>query len=274
MEGVMRSDPADLLRIDNAKIVYGRAVEAVRDMSLRVPEGRIVALLGTNGAGKSTLLKAISGVLPYEGGEVVSGSIKLRDQSLVGLRSDAIVRLGAVLVPEGRRLFGRLTVRENLTMGGFTRSQGDVSATFDKVMSLFPPLQNKLARVSGLLSGGEQQMVAVGRALMADPRLLMLDEPSLGLAPMIFEEIFRALRRLRDEQGMTILLIEQNAQLALSLADHAYIMENGSLVLEGRAEELADNPLIRSLYLGLNEDGARRSLKDQAPTRARVRWPA
>jgi branched-chain amino acid transport system ATP-binding protein len=269
----MSQPPRDLLRIDNAKIVYGRAVEAVRDMSLRAPEGQIVALLGTNGAGKSTLLKAISGILSSEGGEVVNGDISFEGQSLVGLRSDAIVRMGIALVPEGRRLFARLTVRENLMMGGFTRKQGDLQQSFDKVMALFPPLRDKLERISGLLSGGEQQMVAVGRALMADPHMLMLDEPSLGLAPMIFEEIFRALRRLRDEQGMTILLIEQNAQLALSLADHAYIMENGKLVLEGPSSELAGNPIIRSLYLGLNENGVRRNLREQAPIRLRARWP-
>jgi branched-chain amino acid transport system ATP-binding protein len=243
-------------------------------MSLRVPEGRIVALLGTNGAGKSTLLKAVSGILASEAGEVVNGTIAFDEQSLIGLRSDAIVRMGIALVPEGRRLFARLTVRENLIMGGFTRSQAELQQAFDNVMALFPPLQNKLDRISGFLSGGEQQMVAVGRALMASPRLLMLDEPSLGLAPMIFEEIFRTLRRLRDEQGMTILLIEQNAELALTFADHAYIMENGSLVLDGPSRELAGNPIVRSLYLGLNEDGARRNLKEQAPTRMRARWPA
>jgi branched-chain amino acid transport system ATP-binding protein len=271
----MRLPPSrEMLRIDNARIVYDKAVEAVRDMSLSIAEGGIVALLGTNGAGKSTMLKAISGILRSEGGEVVGGEISFEGHSLINLRPDAIVRRGIALVPEGRRLFAKLTVRENLMMGGYTCKQADLGGSFDRIMSLFPELENKLNRTSGFLSGGEQQMVAVGRALMADPRLLMLDEPSLGLAPLVFEKIFRSLRRLRDEQNMTILLIEQNAKLALSLADHAYIMENGRLVLEGSAMGLADNPLIRSLYLGLAEDGARRNLREQTHSRLRQRWPA
>jgi branched-chain amino acid transport system ATP-binding protein len=263
-----------MLQIRNARILYGRAIEAVRDVSLDVAKGRVVALLGTNGAGKSTILKAVTGLLASEDGEVVSGSVTFEGQSLLGQRPDAVMRHGIALVPEGRRLFTKLTVRDNLVMGGFIRSRGDFSAGLDSVIALFPALGNKLDRTAGFLSGGEQQMVAIGRALLSGPRLLMLDEPSLGLAPLIVEEIFASLRRLRDERGLTILVIEQNARLALSLADDGYILENGRIMLDGTAAELAANPVIRSLYLGMTDGGTRHNLRDTAPMRQRVRWPA
>jgi len=263
-----------MLQIRNARILYGRAIEAVRDVSLDVGQGRVVALLGTNGAGKSTILKAVTGLLASEDGEVVAGSIAFEGKSLLGQRPDAVMRHGIVLVPEGRRLFTKLTVRDNLIMGGFIRSRGDFSAGLDSVIALFPALANKLDRTAGFLSGGEQQMVAIGRALMSQPRLLMLDEPSLGLAPLIIEEIFAALRRLRDERGLTILVIEQNARLALSLADDGYILENGRIMLDGTAAELAANPTIRALYLGMTDGGTRHNLRDAAPMRQRTRWPA
>ena len=263
-----------MLQIRNARILYGRAIEAVRDVSLDVAKGRVVALLGTNGAGKSTILKAVTGLLASEDGEVVSGAITFEGQSLLGQRPDAVMRHGIALVPEGRRLFTKLTVRDNLIMGGFIRSRGDFSAGLDSVVALFPALANKLDRTAGFLSGGEQQMVAIGRALLSGPRLLMLDEPSLGLAPLIIEEIFASLRRLRDERGMTILVIEQNARLALSLADDGYILENGRIMLDGTAAELAANPIIRSLYLGMTDGGTRHNLRDAAPMRQRTRWPA
>lgn len=262
-----------MLDLSDIRILYGRAIEAVRGVSMRVDAGEIVALLGANGAGKSTLLKAISGLLASEQGEVVAGDIRFEGASLVGLRADDVMRRGVALVPEGRRLFARLTVRENLVMGGFTRGGDDVSAGMAAVLSLFPALSNKLERTAGFLSGGEQQMVAIGRALMSGPRLLLLDEPSLGLAPLVVAEIFRTLRRLRDERGLTILVIEQNASLALDLADRGYVMENGRIVLNGKAAALAADPMIRSLYLGLSQGGERRSLRDSTPMRARARWP-
>lgn len=263
-----------MLELSDIRILYGRAIEAVRGVSLNVEQGEIVALLGANGAGKSTILKAVSGLLSSESGEIVAGRAEFEGASLAGSRADEVMRHGIALVPEGRRLFARLTVRENLVMGGFTRSGADVAAGMEAVLSLFPALSNKLDRISGFLSGGEQQMVAIGRALMSGPRLLLLDEPSLGLAPLVVAEIFRTLRRLRDERGLTILVIEQNASLALDLADRGYVMENGRIVLDGAAKTLADDPMIRSLYLGLSQEGERRSLREAAPMRARARWPS
>ncbi len=263
-----------MLAIRNVRILYGGAIEAVHDVSLDVAAGSIVTLLGTNGAGKSTTLNAVSGLLASDGGAVVAGEVLFEGGSLRGLRPDQVMRRGIALVPEGRRLFPRLTVRENLVMGGFSRPAAGFATALARVLGLFPPLAGMLERRAGFLSGGEQQMVAIGRALMSGPRLLMLDEPSLGLAPLIVADIFATLRRLRDAHGLTILLIEQNARLALSLADRAFILENGRIVLDGPAAAVAANPMIRALYLGLSQSGGRRSLREAAPARARLRWPA
>ena len=238
-----------MLRIDHLRITYGNAVEAVRDLSLHVPAGGIVALLGANGAGKSTVLKAISGVLASEGGRIAAGTLTFEGAPLHTLRADAAVRRGIVQVPEGRRLFARLTVAENLAIGGFLRSAADRAATLARILDLFPPLRDKLTRAAGLLSGGEQQMVALGRALMAHPRLLMLDEPSLGLAPLIVAEIFRTIANLRT-RGVAILLVEQNARAALDIADEGYVLETGRVRLHGPAANLRDDPQLTALYLG------------------------
>jgi len=263
-----------MLELRKTRIVYGRAIEAVREASLNVVQGEIVALLGANGAGKSTTLKAISGLLGSESGEVVSGEALFEGRNLSGLRADEVTRLGVALVPEGRRLFAKLTVRENLVMGAITQPRADFGVALEAILALFPALSDKLDRTAGFLSGGEQQMVAIGRALMSRPRLLLLDEPSLGLAPLVVREIFKSLRRLREERGVTILLIEQNATLALDFADRAYVMENGRILLDGPSERLKADPMIRSLYLGLGDEGLRRNLRQSVSARQRERWPA
>ncbi len=261
-----------MLTLGNLQIVYDKAIEAVRDVSLSVEQGRIVALLGSNGAGKSTVLKGISGVLYPEQGEIVGGSAAFEGQDLTRLPPERIVRLGLVQVPEGRALFDTLTVEENLAMGGFTRSPREAAERLEHVFTLFPRVAERRRQTAGYLSGGEQQMVAIGRALMSRPRLLMLDEPSLGLAPQIIDTIFAAIRRLNREEGLTVLLVEQNAQLALSLADYAYIMENGRVVLDGTPEKLLKNDDVRTFYLGFGEGGKRKSMREVKHYKRRKRW--
>ncbi len=261
-----------MLSVTNLQVTYDRAVEAVRDVSLEVGAGRIVALLGSNGAGKSTVLKAISGVLYPEEGEVTGGSIRYADAALDRCAPHEIVRLGIVQVPEGRRLFDTLTVEENLRMGGYLRPAAQEADAMARAFELFPAIREHRHRTAGYLSGGQQQMVAIGRALMGEPKLLLLDEPSLGLAPLIIEEIFAAIRRLRDERGLTVLLVEQNAKLALSLADYGYILESGRIVLDGTPERLLANDDVQEFYLGVHAGGERRSLRDVKHYKRRKRW--
>lgn len=262
-----------MLTITNLQVYYDRAVEALRDTSLEVHGGQIVALLGSNGAGKSTVLKSICGVLYPEDGEILGGSITYEGNALMGLAPHDIVRRGIVQVPEGRRLFDKLTVEENLLMGGYSRPIGEISAALDQVFALFPDVKQHRSRISGYLSGGQQQMVAIGRALMSRPRLLLLDEPSLGLAPQIIAEIFSAIRRLRGEQNMTVLLVEQNAQLALSVADYGYIMERGRVVLDGEPAKLLANEDVKEFYLGMGAGSEkRRSMRDVKHYKRRKRW--
>jgi len=260
-----------MLALNNIQILYDRAIEAVRDVSLEVPQGAIVALLGSNGAGKSTILKAISGVLYQEDGEIMSGSILLDGERISGAAPRDIVRKGLLQVPEGRALFATLTVEENLVMGGFTRSRSETAEGLETVYGLFPRIKERRSQISGYLSGGEQQMVAVGRALMGRPRLLMLDEPSLGLAPQIVETIFEAIVKLNAESAMTVLLVEQNAQLALQTASYGYIIENGRIVLDGPAERLRSNHDVQEFYLGFS-GGERRSMRDVKHYKRRKRW--
>jgi branched-chain amino acid transport system ATP-binding protein len=260
-----------MLALNNIQILYDRAIEAVRDVSLEVPQGAIVALLGSNGAGKSTILKAISGVLSQEDGEIVSGSIQFEGERISGAAPRDIVRKGLLQVPEGRALFATLTVEENLVMGGFTRSRSETAAGLETVYRLFPRIKERRTQISGYLSGGEQQMVAVGRALMGRPRLLMLDEPSLGLAPQIVETIFEAIVRLNTESAMTVLLVEQNAQLALQTASYGYIIENGRIVLDGPADKLRSNHDVQEFYLGFS-GGERKSMRDVKHYKRRKRW--
>ncbi|HWK68924.1 MAG TPA: ABC transporter ATP-binding protein [Rhizobiaceae bacterium] len=260
-----------MLALNNVQILYDRAIEAVRDVSLEVPVGKIVALLGSNGAGKSTILKAISGVLGQEHGEIVSGSIELEGKQLTGQTPREIVEKGVLQVPEGRALFATLTVEENLLMGGFTRSRAESSEGLERVYQMFPRVKERRSQVSGYLSGGEQQMVAIGRALMGRPRLIMLDEPSLGLAPQIVDTIFEAIIALNKDSALTVLLVEQNAQLALQTASYGYIIENGRIVLDGTAEKLRANDDVQEFYLGFS-GGERKSMRDVKHYKRRKRW--
>lgn len=235
------SDP--LLRVDNLVVRYGD-IKAVKGVSFHVGRGEILALVGANGAGKTTTLRALSGTLPYE------GKVSVEGHDLEGLTPDRILRLGLSHVPEGRGVFGALTVRENLELGAWTqRDKTARSHDFKMVMKIFPRLRERLTQLAGTLSGGEQQMLAVGRALMSRAKILILDEPSMGLAPKLVQEIFDVLRKL-NEDGATILLVEQNANMALRLAHRACLLETGNLVLEGPARELLDNPRVREAYLG------------------------
>ncbi|HRP78436.1 MAG TPA: ABC transporter ATP-binding protein [Aquamicrobium sp.] len=260
-----------MLALNNLQVLYDRAIEAVRDVSLDVKAGTIVALLGSNGAGKSTILKAISGVLYQEDGEIMSGSIHLESERISGRKPGDIVRRGILQVPEGRALFATLSVEENLLMGAFTRSRAEAAEGLERVYGLFPRVKERRGQISGYLSGGEQQMVAIGRALMGRPRLLMLDEPSLGLAPQIVETIFEAIIGLNRDSGMTVLLVEQNAQLALQTASYGYIIENGRIVLDGEAEKLRANDDVQEFYLGFS-GGERKSMRDVKHYRRRKRW--
>ena len=232
-----------MLRLDGLQVYYGE-IHALKGVSLDVQRGEIVTLLGNNGAGKTTTLKTISGLLAPR-----QGSIELEGKPLVGVPPHDVVGLGIGHVPEGRRIFNRLTVRENLLMGAFLRSDGGVDGDLQRVFTLFPRLQERIAQVAGTLSGGEQQMLAIGRALMARPRLLLLDEPSMGLAPVLVEQIFETIAEV-NRQGTTILLVEQNAAMALGIAHRGYVLETGSVVLAGTATDLAENADVRRAYLG------------------------
>ncbi len=261
-----------MLSITNLQVFYDHAVQAVRDVSIEVGEGRIVALLGSNGAGKSTVLKSICGVLYPEEGEITGGGITYYGHPLQQSAPHEIVRMGVVQVPEGRRLFDTLTVEENLLMGGYVRPAREAADSMARIFAMFPGIEAHRHRVSGYLSGGQQQMVAIGRALMGKPKLLLLDEPSLGLAPQIITEIFQTIRRLRDEHGLTVLLVEQNARLALSLADYGYIMERGRIVLDDTPRRLLANDDVKEFYLGVQDGGKRRSMREIKHYKRRKRW--
>ena len=232
-----------MLTVDNINVYYG-AIHAVKDVSFQVNQGEIVTLIGANGAGKSTILQTVSGLLRAK-----TGSVTFLGQSLATVPPHKIVERGLAHVPEGRRVFLQMTVQENLEMGAYTQPRGSVAADLDMVFALFPRLLERRKQVSGTLSGGEQQMLAMGRALMSHPKLLMLDEPSMGLAPLLVEQIFDIIREMH-KNGTTILLVEQNAQMALSVADRAYVLETGSIILSGTGKELAASDKVRKAYLG------------------------
>jgi branched-chain amino acid transport system ATP-binding protein len=260
-----------LLEFRNIRVVYDNAIEAVRDVSIAVPEGSIVALLGSNGAGKSTLLKAMSGILYTEEGEIESGTISFRGEEVQHLAPNELVRRGIVQVPEGRRVFAALTIDENLQMGGYTTRAAELRQRRDKVFALFPRLFERRDQIAGYLSGGEQQMLAIGRALMTDPVLLALDEPSLGLAPLVIDRIYEVIARLRAEMKVTVLLVEQNAQRALDIADYAFILETGRVVLDGTPGKLATNEDVQEFYLGVSGSSAR-SMREVKHYKRRKRW--
>jgi branched-chain amino acid transport system ATP-binding protein len=262
-----------MLSINNIEVVYDNVILVLKGVSLEVKSGSITTLLGANGAGKTTTLKAVSGVLRTERGEVTKGSITFGDRRINGMRAFDVTRLGISQVFEGRRVFEHLTTEENLIAGAHTeRRVSKVRDGIECVYAYFPVLKNRRKQLSGYLSGGEQQMLAIGRALMSSPKVVLLDEPSLGLAPMLVEEIFGIVRRLVQQEQVSVLLVEQNAAMALEVADHAYVMENGRIVLEGSVASLRDNSDIREFYLGLNEVGSRKSYRDVKHYKRRKRW--
>ncbi len=262
-----------MLIVNNIEVIYDKVILVLKGMSLEVKEGQIVALLGANGAGKTTTLKAISGLLKVEEGEVTDGTIEFMGKRIDDKEPEEIVRQGIFQVMEGRCVFEDLTVHENLIAATRTvKSRGEIRSKYDTVFHYFPHLKSLETRLAGYLSGGEQQMLVIGRALMARTNLMMLDEPSLGLSPLLVSEIFQILKRLNREQGITMLLVEQNAHLALSIAEHGYVMESGKIVLDDTVEKLKENEDIKMFYLGLTEMGTKRSYKDVKFYKRRKRW--
>ncbi len=259
-----------MLTLTDVEVRYDRAILALRGVSLEVPAGSIVALLGANGAGKSTTLKAISGLVRAERGECTQGRIELDGERIDRRDPAAIVKRGIMHVMEGRRVFEHLTVHENLIAGAHTCKDRKLDDRFERVYTYFPRLKERQKGRAGYLSGGEQQMLAIGRALMADPKVLLLDEPSLGLAPLFVQEIFGIIRRINAEEKKTILLVEQNARAAMQVAQHAYVLENGRIVMSGPAAQLSRDEGIQKFYLGVTEAGERRSFRElQLQRRAR-----
>jgi branched-chain amino acid transport system ATP-binding protein len=258
-----------MLRVGSLEVVYHSVARVVSGVSLEVPAGQIVALLGPNGAGKTTVLRAITGLLPLHDGRITKGAIDLDGARLDGLAPERIVRHGLVQVMEGRRIFIELTVEENLLAGTYGR-QDDWRSDLDAIYRQFPRLAERRRQTAGLLSGGEQQMLAIGRALLAKPKVLLLDEPSLGLSPKLTEEVAQLIASIRD-RGVSVLLVEQNAQMALSLASRGYILENGKVVLDGTAAELREDPDVREFYLGMGGSG-RKNYRDVKRYARRKRW--
>ncbi len=271
----VRSDTETLLQVNNIEVIYNHVILVLKGVSLSVPKGGITALLGGNGAGKSTTLKSISGLLHSERGEITKGSITYRGDNIVGRDPADLVRMGIIQVMEGRHCFEHLTVEENLLTGAYTRRDGgkSVADDLDMVYEYFPRLKERRRSQSGYTSGGEQQMTAIGRALMSRPETILLDEPSMGLAPQLVEQIFQIVERLNKEQGVTFLLAEQNTNVALRYAHVGYILENGRVVMEGKAEALRENPDVKEFYLGMSDTG-RRSYRDVRSYRRRKRWLA
>ena len=265
----------DILDVANIEVVYNSVALVLKGVSLRVREGGVVALLGANGAGKTTTLKAISNLLRAERGDVTKGEIRFKGERVDKLTPNALVRRGAIQVMEGRHCFGHLTIEENLLTGAFTRRDGGaaIRADLEAIYAYFPKLKQRRGSLAGYVSGGEQQMCAIGRAMMARPSLILLDEPSMGLAPQVVEEIFEIVRGLNAREGVSFLLAEQNTHLALRYAEFGYILENGRVVLDGEAAALRDNEDVREFYLGV-AGAERRSFKDVKSYRRRKRWLA
>ncbi|MDY6951595.1 MAG: ABC transporter ATP-binding protein [Thermodesulfobacteriota bacterium] len=267
------SEEGPILKINSIEVKYHEVILVLKGVSIQVPKGGIVALLGANGAGKSTTLKAVSGLLKHEDGEVTDGSIEFMGERVDRLGAEKIAKMGIVQVIEGRRVFEHLTVEQNLKVGAHLRRDGkSVKEGLEMVYNYFPRLREKRHEIAGFVSGGEQQMTVVGRALMANPKLILLDEPSMGLAPLLIHEIFNIVTRLNREENISILLVEQNAKLALNVAPYAYVMENGRIVMDDTAEKLRENPDIKDFYLGLTDVGGRKSFRDVKHYKRRKRW--
>ncbi len=264
---------SSILKINNIEVRYHEVILVLKGVSIEVPEGGVVALLGANGAGKSTTLKAISGLLNHEDGQVTDGSIEFMGERIHKLPAEQISKRGIFQIIEGRRVFEHLTVEENLMVGGHLRPAG-LKERLDMVYHYFPRLKERRNVTAGFVSGGEQQMCVIGRAMMAKPKLMLLDEPSMGLAPLLIKEIFEIIQRLNREERIPILLVEQNVKLALTVAPHAYVMENGRIVMDDTSEKLRDNPDIRDFYLGLTDVGGRKSFRDVKHYKRRKRWLA
>jgi len=264
----------NLLDVNNIEVVYNDIVQVLRGVSLSVADGAIVALLGTNGAGKTTTLRAVSGLLKPENGFIKDGYIKFEGNDITNVLGTHVVKLGAVMVPEGRRVFKHLTVDENIRVGSITRKDGtsNVRRDLELMYDHFPRLSRVTNRLAGYCSGGEQQMIAIARALMSSPKMLMLDEPSLGLAPLLVKEIFENVKRINQEMDTTLLIVEQNAKIALDISTYAYIMETGKIVLEGPSRELKNNPDVKEFYMGITQGGGRKSFKDVKSYKRRKRW--
>ncbi|SFC82186.1 amino acid/amide ABC transporter ATP-binding protein 2, HAAT family [Polaromonas sp. OV174] len=263
-----------LLNVNGIEVIYNHVILVLKGVSLQVPEGRIVAILGGNGAGKTTTLRAISNLLKGERGEVTKGSIELQGERIENLSPADLVKRGVIQVMEGRHCFAHLTIEENLLTGAYTRkSKGEIAANLEKVYNYFPRLKTRRTSQAAYTSGGEQQMCAIGRALMANPSMVLLDEPSMGLAPQIVEEVFNIVKDLNTREKVTFLLAEQNTNMALKYADYGYIMESGRVVMDGAARELASNEDVKEFYLGVG-GGERKSFKDVKSYKRRKRWLA
>lgn len=262
-----------MLSLNNIEVIYNNVILVLKGVSIQVPEAKIVALLGGNGAGKTTTLKAISGLLRTELGEVTDGRIELGGERIDRKTPDEIVKLGVVQVMEGGQVFEHLTVDQNLRLGAYARSDGpEVRKDLERAYRYFPKLAELRDRTSGYISGGERQMLVIGRALMARPKFMLLDEPSLGLSPLLVKEIFRIIRHINTEERASILLVEQNARMALKVSEHAYVMENGRVVMDGPSSHIQNNEDIKEFYLGLSQIGKRRSYKDVKHYKRRKRW--
>jgi branched-chain amino acid transport system ATP-binding protein len=270
----IRETPMEpLLSVNNIEVIYHNVILVLKGMSLSVDEGRIVAVLGNNGAGKTTTLKAISGLLKSEDGAVTDGQIQFKGERIDRKYPEEIVRKGIFQVMEGRRVFEDLSIEENLIAGGHTNgSRRKMKEDIQKVYGMFPRLKARKNVLAGYISGGEQQMLVIGRGLMSIPTLMLLDEPSMGLSPLLVSEIFKIIQRINQEEKVSILLVEQNARLALSIASHGYVMENGRIVLDDSVDKLKENADVREFYLGLTEVGKKKSYRDVKHYRRRKRW--
>jgi len=269
------SNRPPVVRVNNIEVIYDHVILVLKGVSLQVPEGGIVALLGANGAGKTTTLKAISNLLRSERGDITKGSIEFEGKRVDRLTPNDLVKQGLIQVMEGRHCFEHLTIEENLLTGAYTRRGGgaEIRRDLEMVYRYFPRLKERRGAQAGYTSGGEQQMCAIGRALMSDPKAILLDEPSMGLAPQLVEEIFEIVRRLNEDEGVSILLAEQNTNVALGYADYGYILENGRVVMDGDAKTLRDNEDVKEFYLGMSASG-RRSYRDTKHYKRRKRWLA